>query len=951
MIKIKDRMIRVMAACLLLCLGCTLLCGTIQGERVHAEEVTAEEFFTSSGAEILQNAPLPSYMQTVNRNGNVLQGSELTAVRIETDGERRSVTINYNRVIDLTECDRSLSLFEFLIAPANPMEYKTGSELVTQDMYEFRDLNVTFTDIYDPATYLSFNFNRDREGRTTMYMRASTQTQESMGWVANKGHMSGGSYGTILDSSFTGAPADAEGTYNVVSAAYDYAENCVYGSPYNKGQAFVRDLDDPKYLGEKDNLWQGFTTGEVTLSIEISQIYTATKAVMYIFSVNGQDLTGEKIVDTTPPSVNIDTASYGETLPLGEVGVPYSLFPATAYDRLDGKLPEGSIVRKVFYEYGTERESSVSVSNGTFTPDKAGTYSIVYEVSDSAGNIGRKVADVTVKTKLAQLVCSAPGYQAPESIQIGSVLTLPGSLEVKGGSGAYATEISVIECKTGEKVPADGNNVLIERKGYYEIICKAWDYIGKECYSKYLVKAEGREKPLVEEPSLPDVWIAGHSFKLPDFRALDYTTFDGYSAEAAKEYLISTDNWKTHKVYKAGDVIVPQAGDLLYKVRATNLSAAGTEYESESRTIRVISAQSIGDYFHDPSGAALLDYSDAEHPVYRTKTDTQLYFANKLGVRNLDMKFAVPEGAAAYGTLEFIFRDTEKANAQSVISVQRKNASACNILLNGKPVFELNTAFTDGTEFIVYSFGGKVYINGTYVCDFTDSEGKTLFDNGYAYFSVAIKDVSGEAAVKLIYLNNQTYVGLFDAGQNFDITPPTIMLEQELSSVYSVGDLICIPSAIATDVLDSDAEISVELRKNGNIEYIAGAGFAGYEFKAREPADYSVIYMASDSLGNSNRIEYKFKVYGGIRPSLTVNGTLATAADVGSSVRLPSASAKDYAGKELQVTVYVIAPDGVMTKQENSFVAEMQGIYKVRYVCTDSEYSYTVREYRVVAGG
>lgn len=948
----KKIWIKTLLACSVVCLGLSVIASAIPAKNVRAE-TTVAELFSGSGATITPNASLPEYMKDIEWNGKKYNGSELSAVKIVSSGENETVKINYNRVIDLSECTKDVDLFDFIVAPSNPIEYTTDTTTINSSQYEFRKLYVTFTDVYDPSIYVQFDFERRQDFKYIMGMRVSTNTQKSAGWVESSHALRGSPYGTQIWSSFTGSPSTKEGLYKIVSSAYDNAEKAVYGAPYegNNGQTCVRDLDDPAHLDTRDNIWGGFTTGEVKVTIQMAEINSGAKATMYLFAINGQSLTGEKIEDTTSPSVRVDQAAFTPDPPLAEVGTAYPLFNATAYDRLDGKIDSSKIKTKVYFDYEKESQTEVPINNGSFTPDKAGVYSVEYSVTDQSGNEGIKVVEVTARTKLSDLVCDAIGYEAPESVRLGTSLPLPENVEVLGGSGAYQTQTYVIDHKTGEKIEPENGKIVLTRKGYYSITVQATDYLGRKTYLKYTIKAEGDKVPLVQEPSMPKVIVAGRTLTLPDFEALDYTSFDGFSVEAKKQYIVSTDNFATQAVYEVGAELTPKEGTLFYKVKATSVADTSGFYESEVKTVSVIEAKSIGGYFHDASGNIRLDYTDKEHPAYKTKVDSEMTFANKLGVRNFEVNFEIAEDADSFGALSLIFADTERSDGEVVITIEKKNETACNVYVNRKSMLELNAAFAAGSEFTVSCSNGTILVNAVKVCTFADVESDSLFQNGYAYLSVSFEQTRGDSGIKLFSLNNQTYLGLFDENEDFDVTAPAVMPEREIRSVYRVGETVYIPSAIATDVLDSKTNIVVTLRKGNELLFTAGSDFTGYSFTAKEPAEYVLTYTATDSHGNSSTISYPFRVYGVIRPTLTVNGELVNAAKVGREVRLPSATAKDYKGDELEVVTYVIAPDGYMKEVVGSFTAEEAGVYIIRYTCIDGDYNYAVREYKVVVGG
>ena len=253
----------------------------------RASALTANDLLSGSSVTIQQNAALPGYMEKIWWNGKEYNSSELTAVRIETDGSATSATVNYGRVIDLSDCDENSRIFDFIVAPASGREFDGNVASVTTEDYDFRMLQVTLTDIYDESNYITFDFERRQDFYYYSSIRVSAPGMTSGGWVESSQAMRQSPFGTPLTSSFTGCPANANGQYAVISTFFDYAERAVYAQPYGSlEKTTVRDLDSEEHLlpGES-TLWNGFTTGEVRLSFSFQTINPSAKAAIYLFTL------------------------------------------------------------------------------------------------------------------------------------------------------------------------------------------------------------------------------------------------------------------------------------------------------------------------------------------------------------------------------------------------------------------------------------------------------------------------------------------------------------------------------------------------------------------------------------------------------------------------------------------------------------------------------------------
>lgn len=917
----------------------------------EAKALTADELLSGDNVTVTQNAKLPGYMEKIWWDGETYDADELTAVRIETDGTTSAAKVTYNKVIDLSDCDADSHLFDFIIAPANGREFNDAVASVTVADYEFRSFQITLTDIYDSSNYVTLDFERRQDFWYYGSIRVSAPGQASAGWVESSQAMRQTPYGTPLVSSFTGCPADAEGNYGIISTFFDYAARTVYAQPYstNKSKTLVRDLDDSFYLVPGDTaLWNGFTTGEVNLTFEFQAINESTRAAIYLFSLNGQDMTGEEIIDTTPPVIKTSDDNLASGVPEAEVSRPYKIFNVSAYDALDGKFDAADIDVKVLKPDG---KTTVSIdTNGCFTPDETGIYSIVWNAEDSAGNNGEYVLEVTVRGKLADLQVAVADENLKDTYSVGESVPIPQNISVKGGSGAYKTEITVINCATGDELSTANNAVIFAEQGYYAIVYRAEDYIGNVCVEKYFILAEGRSQPYVVLPSMPAAVLVDKPFTFPTYSALDYNSYAGQPVAANKYFEVSVDDWKTSEKYLEGEVFTPTAAGIVkYRVCAENIADPSQKFISEEASFAVVEPENIGEYLYDAEGEVVADYSaSSDYPRYVSEHATNLEFINQLSVSNFYFTYIVKEEYGDFSLMELEFRDSVDAAQTATLGIYKKDDTNTEIFLDGVSAFTLNTPFV-GTEFEVYFSNGYAYVNSTLMGQLGGTE--DMFSSGLIYMTVRLKEVETKAGFELHRVNNQTYVGLYGEGENFDITAPVVVPSADIEQIKYVGDTIFVPSAKAYDVLDPVSQISLRIVRNKEEIYSSASGAEGTVIYADVPGEYTIIYTATDSSGNSVNASYTVRVYHHSDPVLTVNGTFPAEAEVGTSISVPQAGAKDYAGNSLTVYVYLIDANNVMTEIADSFTPDKSGTYIVRYYCYDSFGCYTIRDYSITVRG
>lgn len=138
---------------------------------------------------------------------------------------------------------------------------------------------------------------------------------------------------------------------------WDYAERRVYGT-----SSLICDLDESLFF---TSLWDGFTTGEVYMSIH-AEGYQNSLMNMVITDIGDRKLSDNVFCDVDAPTLTVDYADYtASTVPDAQLNRPYRVFDATAYDSRDGQLP---VTTNVYYNYRSTSKARIPVDNGVFTP-------------------------------------------------------------------------------------------------------------------------------------------------------------------------------------------------------------------------------------------------------------------------------------------------------------------------------------------------------------------------------------------------------------------------------------------------------------------------------------------------------------------------------------------------------------------------------------------------------
>ncbi|MBQ8374183.1 MAG: hypothetical protein IJX98_01245, partial [Clostridia bacterium] len=316
---------------------------------------------TDSGEIVSETLSFEVYSQIVSvGDKSTMEYTTFSNTHYSYEGYRielaKGESIDYNRIIDLNEVTSKDDLFSLFVIPKN-----LGSADATR-------LIVTFTDIYDPENVVSVMLQQTLVDTTTWsYVTAKAPGQSYSGLYnqprtgfdtvsidgVDVGLFSGSIYGTQLAFSFVGNVHKYTGNgrryYGEVgdqlfSLSWDYSQRRVYLPWHHTSQKVICDLDE-SYMKVD---WDGFTTGEVMMSISADG-YLSDTICLFVEDMNGENLSNNRFQDAKAPEIKLDFGAFDrDSLPVAVVGEKYPLFPAVAFDDYSGYL---SYQTRVYYNY------------------------------------------------------------------------------------------------------------------------------------------------------------------------------------------------------------------------------------------------------------------------------------------------------------------------------------------------------------------------------------------------------------------------------------------------------------------------------------------------------------------------------------------------------------------------------------------------------------------------
>ena len=841
-------------------------------------------------------------------------------------------TLSYNGIVDLNEFDGE-AVFSMFCTPAT---------LGTEDASR---ITVTFTDIYDSNNFVRVALKRYIHSgdwaHLNTYIQAGANGQEMVGLEpsteANTIVVNGsryrkyqdGYYGVYIPYSISGyLNSNEEIGDKEFKLFWDYENKAIY-TGNGSMKKLVTYLDHPLC---HEKAWEGFTTGEVFVSVNATSYQNATLDLV-VTKIGNHDLSvGEVEVDRAP-SISVDYAGHEKgDLPKAVKGVPYTLFNASAWDIYEGNI---SVSAEVYFGYYGTNAYRVPVKDGKFTPDEEGTYTIVYTAKNAFGL--KAEYPVNVQTVNATDTIEIELVNPLQNAVSGNEVRVVDSYAVKHAFGNSSVDIVATLKSNPEisyKIDKDALTFTPLYAGVYEVAFTARDYV-LQTQEKFEISVTAKQEPYIaSEIVLPKLFIEGNTYRLP-------TAVYGYdlSSGAPKQVTCTLEvkeDGNGVSVTKDGVYTVGEA----QTVTVSYSVSAGSNKTSKSFEIPVRSVKNadgeldITKYFvYDSDSASVA--ADDDYAYLRFNEDTVFEFINPLRADSFSVMFfpSTPNFTAVDIYLSSV------QNASQKVKITVKNDGNLQVFVNGKYKTQYAGSFADFADSSMQleyegdtvtlndnSFTLDSYINGE---KFEGFEGELAF-------SMGMSSVSGASQMTFVKLNNQYFYNFTG-----DLIEPQLSLERMVGE-RDTGEKITLKPASAYDVLSGYVPhtYSVTLPDGTYGKADDGTVLDGkqdtqktYVFTLTDFGRYSVVYRAQDGSGNALRYTYTVYCADSVLPSVTIERTSMTA-KVGVIVipRIVSMSDNLTPTEALQVQTTLLLPSGKMIALlGNAFEATVAGEYVVYY--------------------
>ncbi|MDD3999388.1 MAG: hypothetical protein PHX62_00645 [Bacilli bacterium] len=868
-----------------------------------------------------------------------LYPSKIPGIVINSEMTNGSVT--YNRIIDLSMSTKYDSLIELSVLPS-----KIG-------MLDFCQFTIRLTDAHNPKNYLDITTYKGNWGNEWSYVKAGASGQVKSGWENGK-ILNAYNTGTPIGFSFTGESLLGNEIFQLY---YDNQERAVYVDNikrpgYSYGNQVI-DLDSVDCFSETP-LWNGFTTGEVILSLHFEFVETTDSKIL-IKSIAGVDFGGKYSSDNVGPSINVDFEEYDSaTLPKGLVNIKYPIFNAKAFDKINGFV---DYQVKVYKDYQTANQTEVAVSEDYFLPTTSGSYSIVYLARDLMANTGERVVKIDVVDSLPDLDYHFE-KEISSSAKVGEIFTLP-SGAASGGSGNKTVEI-VVKDPNGNVINLENMKFKFLIEGNYTITVSIRDFLKQDEELIKQIEVSLSEFPIIYDFNIPPYFVNGDEYILPDFEALDYTSA-GIVKDVNKSIQV-TYNGKTitlNSDRKFRPDVLNDGDEITITYLAKTVSTNKVTKKTFNPRVVIVSDDGVNlnlsRYFYKEN-IKTINLTDNYIEFLTDVNNSRLSLVNPIISSAISFEVVIPKDYNNMDSFTVTLVDSLDPSIAVDLTIYKNltdSSTTTTISINGGPKQSITGSFYERTS---YGFALTFNKASNYIIDsnnlsliekirYTKYGAEFVgFTSDKAYISFAFDNVAADAGLRIKTIANQPFSNITE-----DRIRPLISISENIKLVGEINEEFSVPYAYASDVLSNNVNLSAVIRQGNKVIY-EGKIDENYIFTPTSYGIYRIIYTAIDGAGRKQDNTYIITIKDRIPPVITINGSIKSEVKAGDTVKLPEATVEDNHDLELRLYIFIIAPDGelfTLEAENYEFIPNLIGDYSVFYYAQDSYNSYSYSEYLI----
>ena len=869
-------------------------------------------------------------------------------------------TLHFNEAIDLRETGGNFDFIKFY-----PYTFtKTGGQDGKQQ--ECSSMTVRLTDCYDENIFLEYTLAY-KGGHTYYKVRSNSQKYSGLNRYDGTApvylprkivFIDDLRYRAHFEDDF-GATRNVDTLDNI---GLTFSIN-----PYNyrcyateTSTLFVTDLMNSDIYSAY-NLFEGFTTGEVYLSM-YAEDYISDYVhfdLEQIGKYKGGEMIDRVYSDQVKPNITILGTNGCQEFNIA-LNEKFTLFDA----RVTDVNLVGGVHTYVYYKYGTDAQEQILMENGAFIPKKLGDYTVVYSAKDTFGNVGTQLLKLScVQTENNKNIQFT--IQLPETLSAGETTTLP-EYEAKGINGDVNVSCKAIFLADNKETVIDTNSRQFQplEIGKYQFVYTCSDKLGSQDFVYEITSVSS--DCIIADGSLvlPKYFVKGLKYSVDEVRV---TLFNGAQSE-----------------YKSGVFEMSQDGGDFETIEFDNFTVTANERVRFKFTYNGKTVLQTGDYKVIDTGYGTNDfshtkyfYSDVDNvgsedftvmatsqyvlcQANKTQGDGKIEYISPLLMDSFNFEFAPVTNKSNFQSFVLMF--TDYYNRENVHTIALRNAgSVTYVAFDGGQETRMEKVFSSRhtVEFDVKT--SSIIVNKA-VGDGVKYPVAELFTNSKVLFGFECKDISGESEVTLYKLFKQTL-----SNTKVDNSIPQIKTQMPSSSVKK-DSFITIGTAVVADmfspVLKNNITIKVIGPNNQPVMSEEGVLLDGgvnalanrtYTVKCGSYGIYSVIYTAVDQSGRKGTVPFNVNVEDDEAPTIKLldgyqKGCVLTVGK-GATVKVANYEVQDNFGAE-NVTTYVMVYDCydafVHLSKDNTFIANRVGTWKVVYTAYDAIGNYVSVRYTVV---
>lgn len=879
-------------------------------------------------------------------------------------GLAENETFIFNKPIDISSFIEANKLLSFKVIPA------------TIGIADAMKITVTLTDIYDSENYIKIDIkkcddNLERWAEVQTYVTGRAANQDATGLealttgntIVYEGKVfrfhKNNPYGACISFSMAGSPLfESKNNPNYDPAhlknqRVDLAMNYDAGKIFaGSNTTFVTDLKSEAIYG--NNLWEGFTTGEVYLSIQASN-YNAERCNLFITKIGDIDVaefTENLYVDDLPPTITVDLKGYDESaLPVGRINKIFKIFAASAFDDFDKDV---DVDVEVYLNRGLENECRINVVDGSFVPKYNATYEIIYSAKDSSGNTAIKTIRIAF-SETGKALAIDEDIAGDEVGYVGEATRVK-RFVYKNNHGEISESIKAIHIETGKEYQVVDYSFTPLETGSYKIIYEYSDFFYKNEQS-YELEVLSNERPtIIGEIILPKYLVKDNPFPLPAINAYEFST--GKPKALATEIYVSEDGMNFEKL--DGNVYLPKANSFATIRYSATFNNQQTHRDFNVKVVDVGfgSTLLIGKYMYTD------DFFFTQHQQYveyvsKKQGTASMEFIRPLQADDFSLRLSASEGKQNFNKINIHLTDVTNEANRLKFTYEKMSGGKVRFNVNDGEDYIYEAAFADTNNPLIFAYNNWLNqvspIPNKYINLSSFFSG---FESRFVYLTIELEGITDESAVKVFNINGQPICDI--AG---DIIDPKICATPDLGE-KEFGTIYTIKGVTISDVLDqnlieymivTDPDREVVTSIDGTVLDETADYTRNYEIKLDKYGDYIVYYKAIDSNDNEAIYSYVIRVSDSISPNVRILNP-ETSGKTKTPIPIASLAISDNSSDSFTIYACVKVPSGriysLVTVDSTviiskSFTPETPGKYEIYYYVADESGNTTIVSYVV----